>query len=285
MEASIDFPEDVGEINCVEAQQVLASVKAGISRMIEEGQQGKILREGLKTVIIGRPNVGKSSLLNALVRENRAIVTEIPGTTRDIIEEIINLNGIPLKIIDTAGIRETKDIVEKMGVTRAEKLLNEADLNLFVIDASTSLTGDDKLIAGRLKRENTIILLNKGDIEVTTVTETEINQLLPGFPVIKISAKEEWGLDKLADKIKEKVFAGQVTGEEREVVTRSRQLAALKKSLQSVEDAVAGLKAGSPVDLVVIDVKQARESLGEITGETIGEDILDTIFKEFCIGK
>jgi len=285
MEASIDFPEDVGEIDCSETRRILLNIKETIHSMIAEGQRGKILREGLTTVIIGKPNVGKSSLLNALVKENRAIVTEFPGTTRDAIEEVINLDGLPLRIVDTAGIRETGDVVEKIGVDRAKKLLAEADLVLFVVDAATMLTEDDKLIARELNKDNTIVLLNKHDLKNIEMTERFINETLPEFQSLKISAKEKWGLDKLPILIRDKVFGNNIVAKDRNIVTRSRHLSALNKAVNYLNEAINGLENGNMVDLLTIDIRGAWDSLGEITGETIAEDVLNTIFKEFCIGK
>ncbi|MBO8170000.1 MAG: tRNA uridine-5-carboxymethylaminomethyl(34) synthesis GTPase MnmE [Thermoanaerobacteraceae bacterium] len=285
MEASIDFPEEVGDVDYAELKRSLEDISRTVAEMIEEGHQGKVLKEGLKTVIVGRPNVGKSSLLNALLKEERAIVTDIPGTTRDIIEEVVNVNGIPLRIIDTAGIRETIDEVEKIGVSLARESLVDADLVLFVIDVTAGLSRDDNIIAEQLRADNTLVLLNKTDVEKRAVTSEDIKKMLPEFEVIEISAKEEWGLDKLANAIKKRIFGGQIKGGEREIITRTRHINALKRTYKHLKEAIAALDNQKEVDLIVIDVRDALDSFGEITGETVTEDILDTIFNEFCIGK
>jgi len=285
MEASIDFPEDVGDIDYPKTRDSLSNISNIISGMIYKGQQGRVLKDGLKTVIVGRPNVGKSSLLNALLEEDRAIVTDVPGTTRDIIEEIINLEGIPLKVVDTAGIRETDDKVEKIGVNIAKESLKKADLVLFMLDTTSTITDDDRLILDHLKKENTIVLLNKSDEDVKCISKDEVLALLPTYTIVEISAKEMWGLDELSRVIKEMVFGGAVKDHESDIVTRTRHLNALERTLHYVKDALSGVEQNIPVDLVVIDIRNALDSFGEITGETVTEDILDTIFSEFCIGK
>ncbi len=285
MEASIDFPEDVGDIDYPKTRDSLNKISKKVSKMINKGKQGRVLKDGLKTVIIGRPNVGKSSLLNALLEEDRAIVTDVPGTTRDIIEEIINLEGIPLKIVDTAGIRETSDKVERIGVNIAKESLVKADLVLFMLDATCKITDDDRAILGHLKKENTIVLLNKSDVDIKHISKDDVLDLLPRYKIIDISAKEMWGLDELSQVIKEMVFGGAMKNHESDIVTRTRHLDALERTLNYVKDALSGVEQNIPVDLVVIDIRNALDSFGEITGETVTEDILDTIFSEFCIGK
>ncbi|MBS4024943.1 MAG: tRNA uridine-5-carboxymethylaminomethyl(34) synthesis GTPase MnmE [Clostridia bacterium] len=285
-EANIDFPED--DVPPVDYQQVDREIDQAIGQLsilIESWNEGKIYIDGLKTVIAGRPNVGKSSLLNVLAKEERAIVTDIPGTTRDVIEEIINLKGVPLKIIDTAGIRETTDLVEKLGVEKSLSTLDKADLVLMVIDATSPLTEEDRMVLHKVAEKNTIVLLNKADLPVNEKTVGEAKQLAGGKPVLKISAKEVVGIDHLAEAIKEQITAGKVRAAGETPVTNARHHAALARAFGHLENIKDGLRVSLPVDFLSIDLTAAYEALGEITGETVGEDILDRIFAEFCIGK
>ncbi|GAW93652.1 tRNA uridine-5-carboxymethylaminomethyl(34) synthesis GTPase MnmE [Calderihabitans maritimus] len=286
VEASIDFPEEeIEELSEGELVSRCKKVKEEISKLIREADKGKVYREGLSTVIIGRPNVGKSSLLNALLKEKRAIVTDIPGTTRDIIEEIINVGGIPLRIIDTAGIRETEDVVEKMGVERSREFFAKADLVLFVLDAYTGITKEDIEIANMLRDKKAIVLINKIDLDEGRIDPAELRKLVGDKPYLKISATEEIGLEELENKILEMVFEGEVQVGEKTLVTRLRHKEALQKAQAHIMDALKSIEEGMPADLYAIDLKAAWEALGEITGETVEEDILDRIFAEFCIGK
>lgn len=284
LEASIDFPED--EIEALSAQEiteVLTLVLNETHRMLEGFNAGKIYREGLKTVIVGKPNVGKSSLLNALVRENRAIVTEIPGTTRDVIEEIISFGGIALKIVDTAGIRETEDLVEKIGVEKSKALLMEADLVLVVLDAALGIDAADEEILQMVKQSGKkyLVLLNKIDV----AKEKENKVLVEHDHILEISAKEEIGLDQLERTIKNLLLAGQIAPNSEKLVTRYRHYEALQRAERHVKETLSALKRNMPADFLSIDLKAAWEALGEITGSTVSEDILDRIFADFCIGK
>lgn len=285
IEASIDFPEeDIAEMEYQELLTRARQTRKKLADLLETADSGKIIREGLRTAIIGRPNVGKSSLLNSLLREKRAIVTDIPGTTRDIIEEVVNIRGIPLRIIDTAGIRETEDIVEKIGVEKARESLEKADLVLLLLNAAEKLQQEDKEIFSLLGGKEKIIILNKIDLPMQ-LKEEEVRKIFPDSKIIKLSLKEEEGLVSLEKTIEEIVFAGKNLAWESTMVTNVRHKNLLEeahKSLLEAEDALAG---GLPTELVSVDLKNALYTLGEITGETVRDDIIDKIFSEFCLGK
>lgn len=246
--------------------------------------QGKIIREGLKTVIIGRPNVGKSSLLNALLQEKRAIVTDIPGTTRDAIEEVVNIRGIPVKIIDTAGIRETDDLVEQIGVDKAKEYLDKADLVLFLLNNNENLSQQDKEIFELLKDKKKIILLNKTDLK-EILNRDEVIKLAEGDPIIELSLKEEKGLEELALVLENLFFSGSVEEAEKIVVTNVRHKNLLQQAKNSLQESLNAINNGLSPDLVSIDLKNTLFTLGEITGETISGDIMNKIFSQFCLGK
>lgn len=289
VEAEIDFPdEDISGLNLEETGEQLAEIEKNIERLLHESEKGKIYREGLNIAIIGRPNVGKSSLLNALLREKRAIVTEFPGTTRDIIEEYINIAGIPLKIIDTAGIRSTFDSVEKIGVELARETLAGADLVLYVLDASEKINADDENILLTLKEldKKSIVLINKVDLNNTAIDKNSAAAFVSGEEeILEISAKEKKGLDALEKVIEEMIFGAKVESSESILVTRERHRQHLEDCRRSIAEAKKTLESGLPEDFLSIDLKTAWESLGKITGEVVEEDILDKIFSEFCIGK
>lgn len=283
IEATVDFPEEdleetTSEITAVQLKNVIERIE----KLLTSADEGKILREGLDTVIVGKPNVGKSSLLNALLMEKRAIVTDIPGTTRDVIEEFINIDGVPVKIIDTAGIRETEDIVEKIGVEKSREKINEADLIILMLDASRELDNEDLEIIDYIKDRKYIVLLNKSDIG-NKINKNDISELNSDF-VIEVSAKTGEGLDKLKNSIKHLFFKGEVTSKDT-IITNLRHKEALIKAKESCKAALAALKNTMAIDLASIDARSAWMSLGEITGETLEEDIIDKIFSEFCIGK
>lgn len=285
LEAALDFPEDEIEgFSEKEMGEQLDHVSQEVDKLLKSSQSGKIYREGIKTIIVGRPNVGKSSLLNALLREQRAIVTDIPGTTRDVIEEMINLQGVPLKLIDTAGIRETEDIVERMGVERSKEFLNQADLVLLVLDVSTKLTPEDLRIVELLKNKKVIVVVNKMDLGVE-VDRKELELLLPDQKFVQTSMIEEQGLDELQQAILDKVFGGEVAASDDTIITNLRHQRALQDTMQSLAKAKESFEEAIPYDFVTIDVKGALEHLGRVTGETLSEDIIDQIFSEFCLGK
>ena len=282
---NIDFPdEDIEEITYGELEKRAIEIHKRIAKLLETADTGRIIKDGLNTVIIGKPNVGKSSLLNALLREARAIVTEIPGTTRDIIEEYVSIQGIPLRIIDTAGIRETQDIVERIGVERSKEFFNKADLIIFMLNASEPLTDDDLTIIGLIKNRQAIVLLNKTDLPMV-LDEDHLKEIMPEKKMIKISLIDGKGLDELEAVIVELVYGGFVRSKDSSMVTNVRHKVALETAEKSIKDAIKAIGENLPLDFVEVDVKSCWESLGEITGETVGEDILDAIFANFCIGK
>lgn len=285
LEAAIDFPED--DIDDASLADVAAQVKVlreDLQKMLATAQTGRILREGLMTAIIGKPNVGKSSLLNALLREQRAIVTDIPGTTRDSIEEYANIGGVPLRIIDTAGIRSTEDIVEKMGVEKAVAYVKQAELVLALFDASRELTAEDERIIQLIGASEAIILLNKTDLAVK-ITKEMMEEKLPGKTILDISAARQQGLEELAEVIAKKVYGNALREEAPSFVNDARQAEILRRTDEHLAEAEKTISYGMSPDFVVIDLRAAWEKLGEITGETVGEDIIDEIFSRFCIGK
>ena len=285
IEANIDFSdEDIDEIDYLEMENQANLVRDKIDKLLNTAHRGKVLRDGLNTVILGKPNVGKSSLLNAILRENRAIVTDIPGTTRDIIEEYVNIDGIPLKIIDTAGIRETENIVEQIGVDRARDMVNQADLVIAIFDASESLTDEDFHIIEIIKDKETIVLLNKLDLP-NEYDEEYLQELIPNKEIITTSIATGIGVDKLENSIKEMFYAGEINMESDTIVTNMRHKNQLIKARENIIDAIDGIKMDVPLDCIEVDIKNCWDNLGEITGDNIGEDILDKIFSEFCIGK
>lgn len=285
LEAANDFPED--EIEGFQSEQlegILNDVKIDLEKLISTSNQGKIYREGVKTVIVGKPNVGKSSLMNTLLEEKRAIVTDIPGTTRDIIEEYINIDGIPLRIIDTAGIRKTEDLVEKIGVEKAQKSLKEADLVLMMIDISQGITEDDLKIYDLVKQQAVIVLINKTDLK-SEFDEQYFKEKFSQHISLKISVKEETGIENLKKAIINEVLGEEMKSTEELFITRARHKNALDKALKAIDRVIETYKNQMPYDFYTIDMKDCLDALGEITGETVTEDIIDRIFKDFCLGK
>ena len=285
LEVSIDFSdEDVEDVTYKEIEDKSLALRDEIKKLYDSAESGKILRDGLKTVIIGKPNVGKSSLLNSILGENRAIVTEIAGTTRDVIEEFVNIKGIPLKIVDTAGIRETEDIVEKIGVQKSKESIDSADLVIIVLDSSKPLTDEDLEILENARSKKTIVLLNKIDLE-QAIDQTVIEEIVGKDNIIKISALKNEGIEQIHDKIEAMVFAGDVKSSSSVVITNSRHKDALFKAYNSINDAIAGIDQRLPYDFIEVDFKNIWDYLGYINGDTVQEDLLDTIFSNFCIGK
>jgi tRNA modification GTPase len=283
IEATVDYPEDdLEEVTSDKAISDIKSILEIINNILTTADEGKIIREGLNAVIVGKPNVGKSSLLNSLVMENRAIVTEIPGTTRDVIEEYINIDGIPIKIIDTAGIRETKDIVEKIGVEKSKEKINESDLIILTLDMSRQLDDEDREIIDYIKDKKYIILLNKVDLPIKINKDDIIN--LNFDYVIEISTKTGYGLDKLKECIKNLFFKGDIKSENF-VITNSRHKEVLIRAKESCTQAIDALENTLAIDLASIDIRNAWYCLGEITGDSLSENIIDKIFSEFCLGK
>lgn len=286
VEVNIDYPEydDVEEMTHQMLIEKATFVKNEINKLLQTSQQGKILREGLSTVIIGRPNVGKSSLLNSLVHENKAIVTDIPGTTRDVIEEYVNVRGVPLRLVDTAGIRETEDIVERIGVERSRKVLKEADLILHVLNYHEELTEEDLQLFEAVKGMDTIIIINKTDLERRIDLE-KVKELAAGRPVVTTSLLEEKGIDELEDAIGTLFFEGNVQSSDLTYVSNSRHIALLTAAQTSINDALTGIEAGVPIDIVQIDLTRCWEQLGEIIGDAVHESLIDQLFSQFCLGK
>ena len=285
LEVSIDFAEeDVEEITYQTLEEKALELRNEIKKLYDTAESGKILRDGLKTVIVGKPNVGKSSLLNSILGENRAIVTDIAGTTRDVIEEFVNIKGIPLKIVDTAGIRETEDVVEKIGVEKSRESFSTADLVIMVLDASRKLSEEDMEILESLKNKKTIVLLNKMDLEPQIELE-KIEEFVNSEDIIKISALKHQGIEELQDKIEAMVYLGSVKNSSNLMITNSRHKDALFKAYESINDAISAIEQRMPYDFIEVDFKNIWDYLGYINGDTVREDLLDTIFANFCIGK
>ena len=283
IEVSMDYPEhDEDVMNKQNVKQKTLVLLEKIQSLIDGADTGRILREGIDTVILGRPNVGKSSLLNSLLDEERAIVTDIPGTTRDILRESVNLNGIPLNLIDTAGIRRTEDTVEKMGVERSRRLADEAELLLIVIDSSAPLTEQDREILSLADSKKAIILLNKIDLE-QKLTKDELSG--HGCKVLDISAKHDTGLEALSDEIRKMFMLGEINTGMEAVIGAERDKASLFKTKARLEAALRTIEDDMPEDFLTPDLTEAYTYLGEITGEAVEDDIIDKIFSEFCLGK
>lgn len=283
IEYDVDFTEDDEEPDATVPVKVSESLNKAIidmEKLLKGANEGKIIREGLKMTIVGKPNVGKSSLMNALLQEKRAIVTDIPGTTRDVIEEYINLGGIPVKITDTAGIRETEDVVEKIGVERSREKLEEADLVVLMLDTSRPLDDEDREIIKSIKNKKTIVLLNKVDLE----RKLQLEELDGLHNLIEISAMTGFGIEDLKQKIKELFFNGEVDNESL-IITNSRHKQALYRALENCKTAEERLKMNEFLDLISIYVTSGLRALGEITGAELEEDLVNKIFSEFCVGK
>lgn len=283
--AEIDFPEEDIETKAME--EIKSEVKEIMDRLdalLVNSKRGQILRDGINTVILGKPNVGKSSLLNALSKKNRAIVTDIPGTTRDMIEEYINLDGIPLKIIDTAGIRDTADVVEKIGVDMAKGAVEDANLLLVMLDNSMKLDDEDVKILELAKDINTIVIVNKTDLD-TVVDYGVVSELLPDAKVVKTSILNNLGVEEILEEIKRMFFDGEIKVESDVYLSNMRHIDALKRARASIGFAYEDIVMSVPLDCIEVDLNDAMEYLGQITGQSIGEDLLDKIFSEFCLGK
>jgi len=282
VEVNIDYPEydDVEEMTTRLLREKTAAFQTLLDNLLKTAKRGKILREGLSTAIIGRPNVGKSSLLNHLLREEKAIVTDIAGTTRDVIEEYVNINGVPLKLVDTAGIRETDDVVERIGVERSHKALEEADLVLLVLSANEALTDQDRQLLALSEGSNRIILLNKTDLPENIETAD-----LPD-DVIKISVLEDTNIDKIEAKINDLFFENSgIVEQDATYLSNSRHIALIEQALEALTAVNDGLDAGMPVDLVQVDMTRNWEILGEITGDAAPDELITQLFSQFCLGK
>lgn len=286
VEVNIDYPEydDVEEMTSQLLEDKAREVKADIQKLLETAQQGKILREGLATAIIGRPNVGKSSLLNTLLRQDKAIVTDVAGTTRDVIEEYVNVKGVPLKLIDTAGIRETDDEVEKIGVNRSRQAIQQADLILLVFNQSEKLTAEDEALIEATEGQNRIILLNKTDLD-QQLNVDKLSQLIANDPIVSTSMMTQAGMDELQDKIAELFFSGQTGERDATYVSNTRHIALLEEAEDALSEVLNGIALDMPVDLVQIDMRRAWDLLGEITGDSVQDELITKLFSQFCLGK
>jgi tRNA modification GTPase len=286
VEVNIDYPEydDVEEMTHQLLLEKSSYVKAELEKLLQTSQQGKILREGLSTVIIGRPNVGKSSLLNSLVQENKAIVTDVPGTTRDVIEEYVNVRGVPLRLVDTAGIRETEDIVERIGVERSREVLKKADLILLVLNNNESLSQEDRQLFEAVKGMDVIVIVNKTDLPAN-IELAEVKELAKNNPVITTSLKEEVGINELEEAISSMFFQGDLEAGDLTYVSNSRHIGLITQAQQALEDAIDGVENGVPIDIVQIDLTRTWEILGEVIGDAVHESLIDQLFSQFCLGK
>lgn len=284
IESALDDPEHISlDGYPQELSEIVDEEQKKVKDLLKTSSDGKIIQEGIQTVILGKPNAGKSSLLNLLIGENKAIVTDIAGTTRDILEEYITLHGITLKIIDTAGIRETEDVVEKIGVGRAKDMAKSADLILYVVDSSAPLDENDEEIISMLKGRKAIVLYNKTDL--TPAVAIDDLKAKTGHPVIPISAKEETGIIDLEEEIKAMFFSGDLTFNDEVYITNARHKAALEEADKSLDLVRNSIEMGMPEDFFSIDLMNAYESLGAIIGESVGEDLVNEIFSKFCTGK
>ena len=284
IEASIDYPEyDVEEVTTNKVKEVLIKEKDRLIKLEKSFDNGKILKDGINTAIIGRPNAGKSSLLNIMLNEERAIVTSVEGTTRDTIEEYISINGIPLKIIDTAGIREANDEVEKIGVEKAKKIAKESDLIIGIFDISRKMNKEDYEILDILKNKNSIILLNKIDLDENNVDMEKVKEI--NKPIVQISTKTREGIENLYKEIENIIETKEISSDNEIIVTNTRHKSLIIKAMDSVDKSLETIENKMPIDIIVVYVKDILENLGEITGETVTEDIVKEIFSKFCLGK
>ena len=284
IETALDDPEHISVDGYGETLRVIVDKLINeLDILLKSADNGRIIKEGIKTVIVGKPNAGKSSLLNVLVGEERAIVTDIAGTTRDVLEESINLQGISLNIMDTAGIRDTEDIVEKIGVYKAKNHVNEADLVIYVVDASRELDQNDFDIIQMIRDKKAVILLNKSDL--TTVITKDMVKSIIDKPILSISAKEEQGIKEFEDTLKSMFFHGEISFNDEVYITNIRHKAAIQDAYDSLKKVIVSIENDMPEDFYSIDLLDAYESLGSITGETIGEDLVNEIFSKFCMGK
>ena len=284
IEAALDDPEHIqaegfGDELAVQVRGYMAELQ----KMLDSADNGRLVKEGIKTVILGKPNAGKSSLMNVLLGENRAIVTEIAGTTRDTLEEHVSIHGIPLNIIDTAGIRQTEDVVEKIGVRKAIDFAEEADLIIYVVDSSTEMDQNDDDIIRMIQSKKVIVLMNKSDLR-PVVSRSDIEKQLQA-PIIEISAREETGLDIFEDTLKDMFFAGDIHYNDELCITNVRHKAAIAAALESLKMVMHSIEDGMPEDFFSIDLMDAYEQLGHIIGEAVEDDLVDTIFSDFCMGK
>ena len=285
IEVAIDYPEyDVDDVTSNQINEMLVTVENKLVKLSKSFDNGKIIKEGIKTAIIGRPNAGKSSLLNAILKEDRAIVTEYEGTTRDTIEEFVNINGIPLKLVDTAGIRDAKDEVEKIGIAKSKEIAKDADLIIAIFDASKDLGKEDLEILELIKNKKAIILLNKTDLK-EKINENDLKIKETGATVIKISALKREGIENLYDEITKMFDLNQINLDQETVITNVRHKNLIDQAIESTKKAKDTMEQKMPIDIIAIFIKDILEDLGKITGEIVTDDIIDEIFSKFCLGK
>lgn len=286
IEVNIDYPEyeDVEEMTHQMLIEKATYVQKEIEQLLNTAQQGKILREGLATVIVGRPNVGKSSLLNSLVQENKAIVTDIPGTTRDVIEEYVNVRGVPLKLIDTAGIRETEDVIEQIGVEKSRKVLREADLILLVLNYADELTEEDEQLFAAVNGMDVIVIINKTDLP-PKIDMQRVNELASSHKIVQTSLLEDEGIEELEEAIAAIFFTGSIQTAEATYVSNSRHISLLNEALTAIKEVISEVQMGTPIDIVQIDLTRTWELLGEIVGDTVSDSLINQLFSQFCLGK
>lgn len=285
VEVNIDYPEyDTDELTTKMLLEKAKLVSTQIDELLKTAKQGKIMRQGLATAIVGRPNVGKSSLLNYLTKEEKAIVTNIPGTTRDTVEEYVSINGVPLKLVDTAGIHDTDDIVELIGVERSKKAITQADLILLLLDGSENLTTEDQNLLALTKDKKRIVILNKMDIE-RQLTPEYLKDEFGIENVVATSVKLQTGLDAVEQQIADLFFEGIEDSNNTVMVTNSRQVGLLQQAKNSLNEVIRGIEVGMPIDLVQIDMTNSWDKLGEITGESAPDELITQLFSQFCLGK
>lgn len=284
IESALDDPEHVSlEGYPEQLHEIMSDAHSKVKKLLDSSDNGKMLKEGINTAIVGKPNAGKSSLLNILVGEERAIVTEIAGTTRDILQEQIQIGGIGLNVIDTAGIRDTEDIVEKIGVNKSREYIEKADLIIYVVDSSTELDENDQEIIEAIQNKKAIVLLNKSDLDAKTdasILQTQLNK-----PILSISAKNNTGIHELETLIEEMFFSGKLSFNDEVYITNIRQKNALAETQNSLKMVLQSIADGMPEDFFTIDMMNAYEALGTIIGESVGEDLVNEIFSKFCMGK
>ena len=285
IETALDDPEHISVDGYSDTLRSSAEeIILELERLIHSADDGRVIKEGIKTVIVGKPNAGKSSLLNVLAGHERAIVTDIEGTTRDVLEETIKLGGLNLNVVDTAGIRQTEDLIEKIGVDKALEYAETADLIIYVVDASRMLDENDEKIIHMIRGKKSIILLNKSDID-TVISAENIKEKVSNIPIISISAKEERGIKDLEDKVKEMFLKGDISFNDQVYISNVRQKNALLEALESMKKVIRSIDDNMPEDFYSIDLMDAYESLGYITGNSVGEDLINEIFSKFCMGK
>ena len=282
---NIDYPdEDIEEITYENIEQNILLIANMIEKLLSTASTGRMIREGIRIAIVGKPNVGKSSLMNGLLKESRAIVTEVPGTTRDTIEEALSIRNIPVYLVDTAGIRDTSDKVEKIGIEKSKEAFNNADFVIFIIDGSRALSIEDEQIADHLEGKKSLVLINKCDL-ARAVEIKDVRKLVPDADIIETSLADGSGIDEIEEFIENMVYGGEISQSHSTMVNNVRHIDLLARSRDSLNDARSMTAAGQALEFIEVDVRSAYESLGEITGETVSDDIINEVFARFCLGK